>query len=107
MIKNIWVYGFLLYIIVIDYSSYDFYVFFWNKLQVSYLIVDQAEEDCEVVQDPFLEAGITIPSDLPYQDQTPEKCDQKDIIELKMHVDGAKVDVWIHTIIHWLSCYHC
>ena len=76
-------------------------------MQVSYLIVDQAEEDCEVVQDPFLEAGITIPSDLPYQDQTPEKCDQKDIIELKMHVDGAKVDVWIHTIIHWLSCYHC
>ena len=62
------------------------------------MIVDQAEEDCEVVQDPFLEAGITIPSDLPYQDQTPEKCDQKDIIELKMHVDGAKVDVWIHTI---------
>ena len=64
-----------------------------NKLQVSYLIVDQAEEDCEVVQDPFLEAGITIPSDLPYQDKPAEKNDQKDNIELKIQFDGEKVEV--------------
>ena len=57
------------------------------------MIVDQAEEDCEVVQDPFLEAGITIPSDLPYQDQTAEKRDQKDSIELKIQLDGEKVEV--------------
>ena len=57
------------------------------------MIVDQAEEDCEVVQDPFLEAGITIPSDLPYQDQTPEKRDQKDSIELKIQLDREKVEV--------------
>ena len=46
--------------------------------QVSYLIVDQAEEDCEMVQDPFLEAGIAIPSELPYQDKVPKNDDQKD-----------------------------
>ena len=57
------------------------------------MIVDQAEEDCEVVQDPFLEAGITIPSDLPYQDKSAEKRDQKDSIELKIQLDREKVEV--------------
>ena len=36
------------------------------------MIVDQAEDDIEVVKDPFLEAGIQIPSDLPNQDEVPE-----------------------------------
>ena len=66
---------------------------FVNKYQVSYFIVDQAEEDCEVVQDPFLEAGSTIPSDLPYQDKSAEKDYQKDNIELKIHLDGGEVGV--------------
>ena len=66
---------------------------FVNKLQVSYLIVDQAEEDCEVVQDPFLEAGSTIPSDLPYQDKSAEKDYQKDNIELKIQLDGEEVEI--------------
>ena len=57
------------------------------------MIVDQAEEDCEVVQDPFLEAGITIPSDLPYQDKSMEKGGQKDSIELKIQLDGDKIEV--------------
>ena len=47
------------------------------------MIVDQAEDDCEVVQDPFLEAGIAIPSDLPYQDKVNEKEEQKDDIKIK------------------------
>ena len=64
---------------------------FLNKYQASYFIVDQAEEDCEVVQDPFLEAGITIPSDLPYQDKSAEKDYQKDNIELKIQLDGEKL----------------
>lgn len=34
---------------------------------MSYLIVDEAEEDLEMSEDPFLEAGIDIPQDLPYQ----------------------------------------
>ena len=36
-------------------------------LQVSYLIVDLGDLDLEMVTDPFLEAGISIPEDLPYQ----------------------------------------
>ena len=35
------------------------------------MIVDQAEADIEMQQDPFLEAGITIPGELPHG--TPEK----------------------------------
>ena len=53
-------------------------------LQVSYLIVDQAEDDCEVVQDPFLEAGIAIPSDLPYQEKPDGKTEQKELEEVKI-----------------------
>ena len=40
--------------------------------------MDQAEEDCEMVQDPFLEAGIAIPLELPYQDKVPKEEDQKE-----------------------------
>ena len=57
------------------------------------MIFDQAEEDCEVVQDPFLEAGITIPSHLPYQDKSAEKDYQKDNIELKIQLYGEKIEV--------------
>ena len=35
--------------------------------KVSYLIVDLADLDLEMVTDPFLEAGISIPEELPYQ----------------------------------------
>ena len=41
-----------------------------RNLQVSYLIVDEAEMPMEVSQDPFLEAGIAVPSELPYKDAT-------------------------------------
>ena len=36
-----------------------------RNLQTSYLIVDEAEEELEMCPDPFLEAGITVPQDLP------------------------------------------
>ncbi len=36
-----------------------------RNLQVSYLIVDEAEEELEMAEDPFMEAGIAIPKDLP------------------------------------------
>ena len=40
-----------------------FALFFDNGVfQVSYLIVDEAEEDLELSRDPFLEAGIDIPT---------------------------------------------
>ena len=35
-------------------------------MQVSYLIVDLADTDLEMANDPFLEAGITVPEELPY-----------------------------------------
>ena len=34
---------------------------------MSYLIVDQADTDLEMANDPFLEAGISVPEELPYQ----------------------------------------
>ena len=32
------------------------------------MIVDEADTDIEMVKDPFLEAGIDIPKELPYQE---------------------------------------
>ena len=37
-----------------------------RNLQVSYLIVDEADKEMEMGKDPFLEAGIEIPKELPY-----------------------------------------
>ena len=37
------------------------------------MIVDDADVDFEMSEDPFLEAGITAPPILPYQDQTQAK----------------------------------
>ena len=34
------------------------------------MIVDDADMDMEMAQDPFLEAGIAIPAELPYQDES-------------------------------------
>ena len=34
--------------------------------QVSYLIVDEADNDMDMGTDPFLEAGISVPDELPY-----------------------------------------
>ena len=36
-----------------------------RNLQVSYLVVDEADMDIEMAEDPFIEAGIQIPRDLP------------------------------------------
>ena len=45
-----------------------------RNLQVSYLIVDEADKEMEMGQDPFLEAGIEIPKELPYanSDEKPD-----------------------------------
>jgi len=37
-----------------------------RNLQVSYLIVDEADNDMDMEKDPFLEAGISVPDELPY-----------------------------------------
>ena len=41
------------------------------------MIVDQAEEDADLVPDPFLAAGIIIPPDLPYQETNSKEDDAK------------------------------
>ena len=50
------------------FSANLFGLFFTFK--VSYMIVDDADADMEMAQDPFLEAGIAIPAELPYQDES-------------------------------------
>ena len=41
-----------------------------RNVQVSYLIVDEADMEIEMAEDPFLEAGIDIPpANLPYKDE--------------------------------------
>ena len=42
---------------------------FYFIFQVSYMIVDDADRDLEMAADPFLEAGIMIPEDLPYKER--------------------------------------
>jgi len=41
-----------------------------RNLQVSYLIVDEADGEMEMAEDPFLEAGISIPEPLPYDSRS-------------------------------------
>ena len=48
--------------------------------------MDQAEQDAEIeVEDPFLEAGIIIPSDLPYQPNLSENAGKSESKEEKRH----------------------
>ena len=55
-----------------------------NTFQTSYLIVDEAEEEMEMADDPFLEAGITVPQDLPeYKVLGRRKSGYKNSIKIK------------------------
>ena len=57
-------------------------------MKVSYLIVDEADEDLEMAGDPFLDAGIDIPADLPYQG-TPETHKSKEVENVGIATQNA------------------
>lgn len=50
-----------------DDEDFDINYLIDRNLQVSYLIVDLADTELEMANDPFLEAGISVPEELPYQ----------------------------------------
>jgi len=50
-----------------DDEDFDINYLIDRNLQVSYLVVDLADNDLEMANDPFLEAGISIPEELPYR----------------------------------------
>lgn len=54
-----------------------------RNLQVSYMIVDEADRDIEMAADPFLEAGIDIPKELPYRERK---------TSLRMKISGRNND---------------
>ena len=53
--------------ITIHHQDFDINYLIDRNLQVSYLIVDLADTELEMANDPFLEAGISVPEELPYQ----------------------------------------
>ncbi len=62
-----------------------------RNLQVSYLIVDEAEEELDMAEDPFMEAGIAIPKNLPAYVNRSSKAPVKsgDSLDL-VHIDGDR-----------------
>ena len=55
------------------------------------MIVDDAERDVEMAKDPFLEAGIDIPSELPYQ--TPTVTRKFSVMGKRIHkINGPDLD---------------
>ena len=73
---------------------------------MSYLIVDEADEDLEMAGDPFLEAGIDIPSDLPYQGTPePNKSEKADNVaiatQIAMDAENAFQNIWRGSI--WMA----
>eukprot|EP00094_Tigriopus_californicus_P009661 TCALIF_09314-PA protein Name:"Similar to Best3 Bestrophin-3 (Mus musculus)" AED:0.15 eAED:0.16 QI:0/0.2/0/1/0.6/0.5/6/0/983 len=62
-----------------------------RNLQVSYIIVDEAEEDLEILEDPFSEAGISIPPDLPYKDKNAKPSIENATIKTNLHQTSSSV----------------
>ena len=54
------------------------------------MIVDQAEEDFEMAQDPFLEAGVSIPPEMPYQDKVPQNEKKQNLNSSRVNLENAE-----------------
>ena len=44
------------------------------------MIVDDADMEMEMAKDPFLEAGIAIPAELPYKDEKQREASARDVV---------------------------
>ena len=60
------------------------------------MIVDDADMEMEMAKDPFLEAGIAIPAELPYKDEKQREASARDVV-------GANEDDGIRDRVRKLS----
>ena len=74
-----------------DDDDFDINYLIDRNLQVSYLIVDLADTDMEMANDPFLEAGISIPEELPYQNLPSRSSSIRSIISKKQNVSLVNI----------------
>ena len=74
-----------------DDDDFDINYLIDRNLQVSYLIVDLADTDMEMANDPFLEAGISIPEELPYQNLPSRSSSVRSIINKKQSVSLVNI----------------
>ena len=74
-----------------DDEDFDINYLIDRNLQVSYLIVDLADTDMEMANDPFLEAGISIPEELPYQNIPSRTSSVRSMINKKQSVSLVNI----------------
>ena len=74
-----------------DDEDFDINYLIDRNLQVSYLIVDLADTDMEMANDPFMEAGISIPEELPYQNLPSRTSSVRSIIGKKQSVSLVNI----------------
>ena len=75
------------------------------------MIVDDADMDMEMAKDPFLEAGIAIPAELPYRDESQREKSARAVVgvghqrhesvssnNLPLEVEPTYEDVEVHNV---------
>ena len=75
------------------------------------MIVDDADMDMEMAKDPFLEAGIAIPAELPYRDESQREKSARAVVgvghqrhesvssnNLPLEVEPTYEDVEVHSV---------
>ena len=54
------------------------------------MIVDDADMEMEMANDPFIEAGIEVPPNLPYQDSTQQEDSYKKVVQEEAETPSLK-----------------